>query len=243
MSVSNPLHILFAEDEDSFRLALRRSLTEAGFLVEAVVSGRDAIAALGVQVFDVIVLDYQMPDGSGLNVLQWMLEQKDETPAIILTGAGSEDIVVEAMKLGAYDYIRKDQVDLRHIPIIINGVHERHLFRREKEQRNRDFRNRGSINGSIQAVEKAMISLSLVINNSLTLVFLNLQEFIRNHVVPYETAENQPRSQAAFDEIRKELEVVSSSMKSMLDLVSAIQGRVSADAMDARPKDVPQEKA
>lgn len=62
-----------------------------------------------------------------------MYEQKNETPVLMLTAAGTENIAVEAMKLGAYDYIKKDQLDLEHLPINLNGIYERYLFRKERE--------------------------------------------------------------------------------------------------------------
>jgi CheY-like chemotaxis protein len=105
--------------------------------MELVPSGEDAIVAMKTSTFDVVILDYKMPGLTGLNVLQWMHEQKLSTPVIMLTGAGSEIVAVEAMKLGAYDYVSKPLVDLDHLPIIINGVHERHLFKLEKEHRQR----------------------------------------------------------------------------------------------------------
>ena len=242
MSDARSLRILFAEDEDSLRSELTKSLTDGGFVVEAVTSGKDAIAALGDQKFDVVVLDYEMSNRSGSNILRWMLEQKDEPPAIVLTGAKSEGSVVEAMNLGAYDHISKDNNGLGSMPVIIKGVHERHLFRRQNEELIRDLRGRNNIHGSIKVFERAMNSLSKVINNSLSLILLNLQEFIRDHVVPYQPEENEPRSQAAFDEIKKELNVVSSSMRSMFDLVTAMQGKISGGGERARTDQASEEE-
>jgi len=58
-----------------------------------------------------------------------MHEDRNETPAIMLTAAGSEKVAVEAMKLGAYDYVRKELTDLYHLANLIKATHERHLFR------------------------------------------------------------------------------------------------------------------
>ena len=243
MSNSRQLHILFAEDEDSYRLAQTQFLAERGFVVEAVTSGKDAIAALGVGNFDVIILDYDMPDGSGLNVLQWMLEQKDGTPAIVLTGAGSENIAVEAMKLGAYDYLRKDQIDLPHMPIIINGVHERHLFRKEKEEHGTTSIILADSRRSIQVFDDAVNSLSQVISHSLSLLFLNLREFFQDHVVPFQTEENLSESRAAFEDIGKELEIVSTSIKSILSLVASMQEKFAGRTESGKTVQASLEKA
>jgi CheY-like chemotaxis protein len=237
MNPPNPLHILFAEDDNSFRLALTESLTVKGFVIEAVSSGEDAIAALRGGNFDVIIIDYQMPGMSGLNVLQWMLEEKCEIPAIVLTGAGSEHVAAEAMKLGAYDYIVKDQIEMHHLPVVINGVRERYLFKKEKADLNKVLQNRENIRSSIETFEKAIISLSHVANNSLSLLSLSLHDYVRDHALPYLTQESQPQSQIALAAIDRELEVVLSTIKSMLNLASAMRHLLSGETDSATIKE------
>lgn len=136
MDQSDVLRVLVAEDEESFLKVLTRVLeSTTHFSVYPCEEGEEAVAALRRSHFDIVVLDYKLPGMSGLNVLQWIHEQKMDIPVIMLTGAGSEDIAVEAMKFGAYDYIRKDSFDRNHFPVIVNGVYERYLFKRDKEQR------------------------------------------------------------------------------------------------------------
>lgn len=130
-----PLSILLVDDEKSFVKVLALQLSEEyGFHTTLAYSGGEAIEILNNarRGFDVILLDYKMPDMNGLNVLQWMLEQKNLTPVIMVTAAGSEGVAVEAMKLGAYDYFRKEQIDVPHLVLDIQAVHERHLFRIER---------------------------------------------------------------------------------------------------------------
>jgi len=136
MNQSDTLRVLVAEDEESFLKVLTTVLESTKrFSVFPCEEGEEAVAALKRSHFDIVILDYKMPEMSGLNVLQWINEQKMDIPVIMLTGAGSENIAVEAMKLGAYDYIRKDSFDRNHFPVIVNGVYERYLFKKEKEQR------------------------------------------------------------------------------------------------------------
>ena len=229
MNSENPLRVLFADDEESFRVSLSRYLTEKGYIVRVAATGEETLVALREQEFDVIVLDYNMPGGSGLNVLQWMLEQKLDTPVVVLTGAGSEHIAVEAMKLGAYDYVVKDQIDLHHLPIIINGVYERYLFKKDKEALDSVLQTREDIRSSIETFEKAIYSLSHVANNSLSLLSLNLQDYVRNFAAPVLTQDAQLLSNAAMEEIKKDVDVVNSTIKSMLNLATAMQHRLSAE--------------
>jgi len=68
-----------------------------------------------------------------LDVMRWMNQHQIGTPIIVLTGAGNEQVAVEAMKLGAYDYLRKEDIDIRHLGTVIDATRERHLFRISKE--------------------------------------------------------------------------------------------------------------
>jgi DNA-binding response OmpR family regulator len=136
MNQSDVLRVLVAEDEESFLRVLTTVLESTKrFTVYPCEGGEEAVEALKRSQFDIVILDYKMPGMSGLNVLQWIHEQKLDTPVILLTGAGSENIAVEAMKLGAYDYLRKDSFDRNHFPVIVNGVYERYLFKKDKDQR------------------------------------------------------------------------------------------------------------
>jgi DNA-binding response OmpR family regulator len=136
MSQSDVLRVLVAEDEESFLRVLTAVLESTKrFTVYPCEEGEEAIEALKRSHFDVAILDHKMPGLSGLNVMQWIHEQKLDLPVIMLTGAGSENIAVEAMKLGAYDYIRKDSFDRNHFPVIVNGVYERYLFKKDRDKR------------------------------------------------------------------------------------------------------------
>lgn len=135
MGDQNRIRVLVAEDEESFLLVLTTVLEASNrFEVYPCDSGDEAVEVLKRSHFDVIILDHKMPGMTGLNVLQWLHEQKSTIPVIMLTGAGSEHIAVEAMKLGAYDYIHKDHFDRTHFPILVSSVYERYLFRKEKEE-------------------------------------------------------------------------------------------------------------
>ena len=126
------LRVLLVDDDESFVNVIADGLREEfTFEITVCYSGREAVKLLlqSKQGFDVMILDFMMPEMSGIEVLQRMHEEKNETPTIMLTAAGSETIAVEAMKLGAYDYVRKELTDLHHLANLIRATHERHLFR------------------------------------------------------------------------------------------------------------------
>lgn len=130
--MENRLRVLLVDDEESYVNIVSLGLSEDNeFDVSVAESGREAIGMMETSKigFDVIVLDYRMPGMSGLDVLRWMKENNVETPSFMLTAAGSESVAVDAMKLGAYDYCRKEDTDLPHLAHLIRATHERHLFR------------------------------------------------------------------------------------------------------------------
>src|SRR3972149_1593679 len=111
---------------------------------------------------------------SGLNVLQWMNEQKIETPVVMLTAAGSEIVAVEAMKYGAYDYIRKEQIDISHVPVILRGVNERFQFRKEKEQRESLEKERAASVMAIEAFHDTLATLAQIANTTMLMLSKNI---------------------------------------------------------------------
>jgi len=132
----DPVSVLLVDDEGFFiSLIATRLHAEFGIYTETAFSGKEAIEKIShtKRSYDVILLDYMMPEVSGLNVMQWMHEQKNETPVVMLTAEGSETVAVEAMKFGAYDYVRKEEIDIRKLAIVIQATHERYQFRISRE--------------------------------------------------------------------------------------------------------------
>ena len=99
--------ILLVDDEVVFTNNMSKLLTSRGYLVTAVNSGDSAIRELEEKVFDVVVLDLKMPGMDGIATLQEIKKLGLLTETLILTGHGSIDTALEAIKLGAYDYLTK----------------------------------------------------------------------------------------------------------------------------------------
>ncbi len=134
--LTEKIRILLVDDEESFVNVLALQLREEyNFDTTVTYSAKEAIAEIKKSRygFDIILLDYMMPEMTGINFLQWMVEQKNRTPVVMLTAAGSEQVAVEAMKLGAYDYVRKELIDIAHMDVLIRATHERHMYRVDRE--------------------------------------------------------------------------------------------------------------
>ncbi len=99
--------ILLADDEVIFAGNMARLLNNRGYWVTAVNSGEEVLKELDRQDFDVVVLDIKMPGLDGIATLKEITSLGLLTQVLILTGHGSLDTAIEALKLGAYDYLTK----------------------------------------------------------------------------------------------------------------------------------------
>jgi DNA-binding NtrC family response regulator len=102
-----PHRILIIEDEELIREVLLTLLREAGYRVDTVGSGEEGLRALESRLYDLVLLDLNLPGMHGLNVLSAAPVLQTDAQFIVMTAFGSVDTAVEAMKLGAYDYINK----------------------------------------------------------------------------------------------------------------------------------------
>jgi DNA-binding NtrC family response regulator len=93
------------------------------FEATVVNDSREVPDLLGRVQFDAIILDLDMPDPSGMDILKLLAERGDRTPVIILTGVGDVALAVKAMKLGAFDYLTKP-VDDGHLLSVLDGAVE-----------------------------------------------------------------------------------------------------------------------
>lgn len=99
--------ILIVEDEAVMRESLRDWLTESGYLVETAEQGEEALQRIGEQDFGVLILDLRLPGKNGLEVLREAKAQRPQLKGIIITAYPSIETAVEAMKMGAIDYLPK----------------------------------------------------------------------------------------------------------------------------------------
>lgn len=102
-----PITLLLVEDEDDFRETTARWMSRKGHNVGEAPNAQEALALLDRQSFDVAVIDMNMPGISGVELLQRMKADNIETEVIILTGQGTIESAVQAMKMGACDYLTK----------------------------------------------------------------------------------------------------------------------------------------
>ena len=125
--------ILIAEDEKTQRDLLEGFLKKEGFSVEAVANGREALQRLQGGFFDIVALDYKMPELDGLQTLKEIRKLYPDLPVIMMTAYGTIETAVASMKEGALDYLTKP-IDLEELLIKFRKIMERsNLIQENKE--------------------------------------------------------------------------------------------------------------
>ena len=123
--------ILIVEDERAIRLALSGLLRREGYETDQAETGEEAIRALSKDAYDFVLTDLALGSGvSGMDVLRTAREHQPETPVVMITAHGNEKIAVEAMKLGADDYVPKP-FDNDEIRLVVRRALERTRLSRE----------------------------------------------------------------------------------------------------------------
>ncbi|HMR67799.1 MAG TPA: response regulator, partial [Anaerolineae bacterium] len=99
--------ILIVDDEKNIRLTMKQALQPLGYELETAVNGEDALQQLEVGDFGLILLDLRLPGLSGLEVLRRVAELRPDIRVILISAHGTVENAVEAMRLGAVDFIQK----------------------------------------------------------------------------------------------------------------------------------------
>jgi DNA-binding NtrC family response regulator len=121
--------VLIVDDEKNIRATLSRGFHLDGFRTQEAGNGVEALKALEEGGIDLVILDVQMPEMDGLQLLAAMRERRLSVPAIVLTAHGSIERAVEAVKLGAYDFIEKPPSIERILVAVRNGLDRERLVR------------------------------------------------------------------------------------------------------------------
>ena len=131
------MRILLVEDNADHRELMRLALTghDATWQVEGVVSGEEALRHLAEgEAYDLVFLDYSLPRRDGLEVLAEIRRGEAPPPVVMVTGRGDEQVAVEAMKGGAYDYIVKGEAYLQRLPVVAQRAVEAHQLAVERKR-------------------------------------------------------------------------------------------------------------
>ena len=182
------LKVLVVDDEESVRSLLQRILGEAGYSVETAANGQEALAKISELEIAAVLLDVRMPGMSGIEVLRRIADESPETGVIMVTAVGDAQTAIEAMKLGAYDYIIKP---FNHDDLVLK-------VRRAIEKRNLMLEN-----------ERHRLELERRVGEQterLQQLFVELVETLaREHKLIYQQASQQRGGREALSKLPPEL--------------------------------------
>ena len=159
MTTLQPRRILYIEDDAVIARLIQIKLEKANFFVDIARDGREGVNKFKNNSYDVVLVDYELPYYDGLQVIQELSKNGSLPPLIMVTGAGSENVAVEAMKLGASDYLVKDVKSgyLNLLPTIIKHVWKQNRLKEEKAQ-------------AIEALRESEENLNDFFNNAVELI-------------------------------------------------------------------------
>lgn len=150
--VNPPISVLLVEDNDDDVAILRRYIRRCpgSWRVEVAYSGAEALQMAVMHRHDVAILDYHLPDQTGITLINSLRETVPELPLVMLTGNGDERLAVEVMKAGAYDYLRKVELSPELLYRTLHNVLERARLEqevREAHHRLREWAIRDGLTG------------------------------------------------------------------------------------------------
>ncbi len=162
--------ILIVDDEPFNLDLLEQELTDRGYSVERAGSGTQALSKVESFHPDLILLDYQMPDMNGVDVLKEFRNRGSEIPVVMITAYGTIERAVQAMREGAYDFIPKP-FEPDHLALVVQKALEREKLKREVEILSAEVRERYHLivgksvkmNQAIDAAKKAATSKATVL--------------------------------------------------------------------------------
>lgn len=147
--------ILVIDDEVYVRDSIIGFLEDCDYDVIEAENGRDGMEKLEAHQPDLVLCDLRMPEMDGLEVLARIAEKNRDIPVIIVSGAGNIGDTVEALRLGAWDYIIKPIQDMSVLDIAVNRAFERKRLLQEKETYQRDLEKANrELNLSLETLEQ-----------------------------------------------------------------------------------------
>jgi putative nucleotidyltransferase with HDIG domain len=128
-----PYHVLVVDDEPMIREILRETLEQKGHRVSEAENGRVAIDAIDGGDYDLVITDVKMPVMDGFTLMKNLGDATEELPVIVITSFSDIDVAVEAMRLGAYDYVVKP-FNISQVAISVKRALERRALLLENQE-------------------------------------------------------------------------------------------------------------
>lgn len=179
--------ILTIDDESGIRKAFRRYLEDCGYAVLEADNGKEGLDLFVRERPDLVLLDLHMPEANGLEALKEMTARSPDTPVIVVSGTGMVDEAIEALHLGAWDYLVKPFDDLSVLRLAIEKVFERaRLIKENREYRKSLEEKVGKKTAALEVINRNLLDSRKKLEESETLL-ANVFESIQDGVVILDT--------------------------------------------------------
>lgn len=154
--MSNIERILIVDDDQRMCDSLMELLGDRRYELTASNSAKEAIAYFEAYVFDLVFLDIVMPDESGYSVMEYIKSQNIDTPVIVMTGQASTESAIEALRKGAYDYLRKPFQSQELLATTENALNHRRLKDENKQATEALRESEGRLRLALKAANMAI---------------------------------------------------------------------------------------
>jgi two-component system repressor protein LuxO len=155
--------ILIVEDTESLALLYQNYLILTGAETTVVGTAEAAKATIASDTFDLVLLDVMLPDGSGMDVLEWINSQDHKPQVIVITAHGTKELIVQSMQLGAVDFVEKP-IEADRLRVTVNNA----LKLKQLEKKVEDFSAHNTADGfcSMVGISPAMQTIYQIIENA-----------------------------------------------------------------------------
>ena len=143
-----PANILIVDDDQDIIQSFRRMLRKEGYTIFSAPDGESGLSIITENEIEIALVDYQMPGMNGIELLKRIRRLSPGTDVIIITGYGNIQSAIEAMKLGAYDYITKP-LDITELRKTLRGMFEKKELRSENMRLKEELKIKGAYNGLV----------------------------------------------------------------------------------------------
>lgn len=141
------------DDERNIQLILKEVLQDEGYEVTTTGTGEGCLEALKKGAYDAVILDVKLPDTDGISLIQSIKEKTGECEIIVISGHATIEMAVDAIKQGAYDFIKKP-LSLEKVRIVLSHALEMHSYRKEKRTWDREIEERYRMVGESKAMRE-----------------------------------------------------------------------------------------
>lgn len=213
--------VLVVDDEESVRQLLQRVLQKAGYNVVTASNGQEALAKVTELKVELVLLDIGMPGISGMEVLKQLRANWPDVSVIMATAVADAQTAVEAMKLGAYDYIGKP-FNAEDVVLTVQRALEKRNLLRENERHRLDLEKR--VGEQTERLQQQFVEL--------------VETLAREHKLIYKLAESQPGGVRAFlKRLPPELQAPMSTVEQFSEALLRVLRRGAL-----RPRTLPEDK-